>query len=202
VIPTVNTPPTSWVSPGLTRRRAGLGAIAAVLALLVWVICSPGPSAQAAPGRRLCDYIDNVPTYVQVRSKTQTGVYHTIPATLYVAINYKKDGACPDLPDPYLVDGNSNKPVRLSSAQPVPKDKCEDWFRKIGVTRQYDGTITESDPPLSLVASDPGSDDICTIMAEDTVYEFYVSSADRYFADGSSYLQGEFVTNKRWNVRS
>jgi hypothetical protein len=192
----------SKVASGLAWRRARLALLAGLLGLLIVVAISPGPSARAESGRRLCQYVDNVPTYVQIPSKTQAGVYHAIPVNMYVAVDYKKDGACPEMSDPYLIAGDKNKPIRVSYEQPVPKEKCEDWFRKIGVTRRYDGTLTESDPPLNLGVSDPASIDVCTAMAKDTVYEFYVSSTDRYFADGSSYLQGEFVTNKRWNVRS
>ncbi|HEY6797598.1 MAG TPA: hypothetical protein VI248_23230 [Kineosporiaceae bacterium] len=141
-----------------------------------------------------------MPTFVHVESKVAPGVYHEVPADLYVTLNYKKDGACPRLPDPYPIHGDSSRLARVSYPQPVPKDVCEDWFRKIGVTGGYDGSTSPSDPKLALSAAAPPATDVCSALDDDTVYEFYVISTDHNFTDGSSYQRGEFVTSKRGNV--
>lgn len=196
-----------WCAPAmkilrLFRRRRSAVAWALPALLLVLPAVHGIASAQALTNRRICTYLADVPTTAKVESQTKPGSYHTIPADLYVGINYKKDGDCPLLSDPYPIAGDNTRRVRLTYRQPVPKDVCEDWGRLIGVTDAYLGTMSPNDPRLHLAKGpNPFLVDVCSQMAVDTVYEFYVIRADHYFVDGSDYRQGQFVTNKEWNVR-
>ena len=190
------------MSRTLTQRRAWLAVVAALAVFLsVMVAWRTAPGAEAASGRRLCMYIEKAPTEVNVPSRTKKDTYNTVAADLYVAINYKKDGACPELESTYFIGGDATKPVRFSYMQPVPKVVCEDWYRTMGVTGNYLGTISSADPPLEIQRDNPELTEVCPRLAKNTIFEFYVIVGNHYFADGSVYTQGDFVSNKRWDVR-
>jgi hypothetical protein len=188
----------------LRTRYPWIVGVAALVTLLVLTTVSlnPNPKAAAAANRRLCQYVSTVSTDVTIPKAGSTTDNYTVPANLFVAINYKKKGKCPQVEDPYHIGGDSSKAVRLSFPHPEPKDKCQDWGRTIGATGAYRGTISAQDPPLRLAQGDnPLLVDLCGgPMAKDTVYEFYVFSSDTSFADGTTFKKGEFVTNKRDHV--
>lgn len=188
----------------LSGRSTWFGVLPVVVMLgVVLLYAVPRlPEAHAEPGRRLCQYVTDVPTYAMVGSRTKPGVVNKVPATLFVAVDYKKKGACPEMEDPYRIAGDSDRLARLSYRQPVPKVTCEDWGRVIGATRRYDGTLSADDPTLRLATGkNPFFVDVCSQLDVDTVYEFYVISGDHFFLDGSSFRQGEFLTNRGANVR-
>jgi hypothetical protein len=187
----------------LKSRRVWIAGFAALAILLSMVVlaASPKSSASAAANRRLCKYIEQVSTDVTVPKPGSTGDRYTIPATLYVSVNYKKDGKCPPIEDPYHIAGNDANVVRLTNEHPEPKDECEDWGRTIGATGAYRGTLSAEDPALALAPGpNPFLVDVCTTMAVDTIFEFYVFSTDISFGDGAEFKKGEFVSNRRYEV--
>jgi hypothetical protein len=121
---------TSRMRRGL--RQAGL-LVVAVAALMV----TSGPvtgTAYAESGRRLCVYTENEDGWTELRSNRAFNAY--------VAVDYKRDGACP------VVD-----PAKFRwkvGAQPVKKIRCEDWPARANPW--------------------PGSD-VCTHLPADAVFE-------------------------------
>ncbi|WP_322770582.1 hypothetical protein [Frankia sp. Cr1] len=190
------------MSRAIVQRRTWLAAIAAMAALFAGVMTwGTASTASAEPNRRLCRYIDNVPTEVTIQKRGSGTDTYTVSANLYVLLNYKKDGKCPEVEDPYRIGGDGAKTVRLSYKHPEPKTQCEDWDRGLGVTGHYRGPINNADPDLGF-SNPPGMVDVCQndFLAKDTVYEFYVISGDVSFADGTEFKKGDFVTNRRSHV--
>ena len=187
----------------LKSRRVWIAGFAALAILLSMVVlaASPKSSASALTNRRLCKYIEQVATDVTVPKRDETADHYTIPANLFVTLNYKKDGKCPAIEDPYRVAGSDANVVRLTNEHPEPKDECEDWGRTIGATGAYRGTLSVLDPALGLAdGPNPFLVDVCTTMEVDTIFEFYVFSSDISFGDGATFKKGEFVSNKRYRV--
>lgn len=192
----------------ITRHRAGL-AVLAIMAVLfsVTMTWSMTSGAEASPNRRLCHYVKDAPTKVNLPSQTHADVYNPVPALVFVSLNYTKDDDkdCPKLDTYYLIGGDNDKAVRFSFKQPVPKVECQDWYRTIGVRAyeapiKYLGSISKEDPGLNIIASNPDLSDPCVAMDKDTIYEFYVIAGNHYFTDGSEYLDGQFASNKRFHV--
>ncbi|BBC31109.1 hypothetical protein SGFS_024030 [Streptomyces graminofaciens] len=117
-----------------TLRNAGILAVA--FAALTVASGSVTGTAHAESGRRLCVYTENEDGWRELRDNRQYNAY--------VAVDYKKDGACP------RVTVSPDKFRWRVGAQPVKKIRCEDWPAK---ANPWPGT------------------DVCTHLPADAVWE-------------------------------
>ncbi|MFJ2608732.1 hypothetical protein ACIQOU_08945 [Streptomyces sp. NPDC091279] len=119
--------------PKSTLRKAALGTLAlGMLGVGVGVVTAA--PAEAVSGRRLCVYTENESGWTQLTDNRRYSAY--------VAVNYKKDGACPTV--------NPSKFRWKVGAQPVRKITCEQWP---AVANPWPGT------------------DVCTQIPADAVFE-------------------------------
>jgi hypothetical protein len=115
---------------------------AAAVAVAVTGVAVTSSTADAQTGRRIC-------SYTQKGSSHLNSLGHDV--WVWVAVNYKKDGACPHVRNnafSSFTDGALN-------SQPVPKFRCEDWPGHIGGSPFAKGV------------------DVCTQMGVDAVHYFY-----------------------------
>lgn len=132
--------------PALARSRLAPFLLAAV-ALTAPAIVSgsaAAPEAHAQSGRRICHYV------------WQQEMGNPEGRMVSFVVNYKKDGACPDV-DPHKVDlptdvGSWMPPPDTWEHAPVPKMTCEEFQDLLTLPSAGDG-------------GDP-----CTYMAEDLFY--------------------------------
>lgn len=96
------------------RALWGAGLLMAVLTVVMITLGSGADPAAAESGRRLCVYTQNEGGWTDARDNRQ---YHA-----YVAVDYKKEGACPTV--------DADKFSWEVGAQPVKKIRCEDWPAK------------------------------------------------------------------------
>jgi hypothetical protein len=203
------------VSRALTQRRIWLAAFVALVlpfgAVQAWDTAS---TAEGITNRRICIYVKKKDTQVTIEKAGSPNDSYTVMAQVSVGLNFKKkkrknDEECPNVEDPYHIDGDKNnvtdlayQQAREEHAERVP---CETWLYKMNATGHYRGPIKSSDSWLNIrldlhdpdgSATDP-CDQNAGGMVVDTVYEFYVITQE-YKLNGTVLFEpGDVVTNKR-----
>lgn len=197
-------------------RRAWLAVLATLGALSLFPVATAwntAPVAKAESGRRLCIYVEDddqhsasVTALKAPGTGTQPVSYTAkVPSRLTVALDYKRDGACPGLSSLRL--GGENIQLSYSASGTQPKFDCENIYIAGGITGHYRGPslaeVTQSyNPSLGLVVNQQEGTDVCTKMDDDILYAFWAfqQPVNLDLGGGKSVraVKGDFVTTRLW----